>query len=42
MNALFDIDPDLYREISDLDYCDPFYDDAKIFDFWERLTEVDS
>lgn len=40
MNALFDIDPDLYREISSLDYCDPFYDDKKICAFWDKLTGV--
>ena len=38
MNALFEVNPILYKEISGSEF-DCFYDDTKISAFWNKLAE---
>jgi hypothetical protein len=38
MNALFEVNPNLYKEITGSEF-DCFYDDKKIPAFWNKLAE---
>lgn len=39
MNALYEIKPDLYNQITEEGLIDPFYNDDKIIDFLNFITK---